>query len=220
MASTSGLFVSQQCPDDNVGASDNNAGNPPSKDTQFGQPANQFHPPPTAGYSYPPWQSPFPGASLFYHPAAFNMTTSSEPSSGATQGFPGYGPSWQAYDLLQGGYEGPQMLAQPQFTRHGPSSPGTPRVPSAPPGNNPVIALTSSASTAQGQHPGASGRPPICLPTERCQPAVEPMRTDVTRIADLPPLPEIPDDEYNADYEIDDSSDLGWAKGKAPISLK
>jgi hypothetical protein len=36
----------------------------------------------------------------------------------------------------------------------------------------------------------------------------------------LPPLPEISYDEFDADYESDDSSDLGGAEGKAPISLK
>ena len=39
-------------------------------------------------------------------------------------------------------------------------------------------------------------------------------------IADLPPLPEISCDEFDADGESDDSSDLGGAEGKAPISLK
>jgi len=37
---------------------------------------------------------------------------------------------------------------------------------------------------------------------------------------DLPPLPEISYDQYDGDYESDDSSDLGGAEGKAPISLK
>ena len=39
-------------------------------------------------------------------------------------------------------------------------------------------------------------------------------------IADLPPLPEISDDGFNADAESNDSSDLGGAEGKASISLK
>jgi len=42
MAPTGGLFGSQQRSEDNVGAADNNAGNAPSKDTQFGQPPTQF----------------------------------------------------------------------------------------------------------------------------------------------------------------------------------
>jgi hypothetical protein len=49
---------------------------------------------------------------------------------------------------------------------------------------------------------------------------VEPRRTDIAGIADLPPLPEISYDQYDADYESDDSSDLGGAEGEAPISLK
>jgi len=36
----------------------------------------------------------------------------------------------------------------------------------------------------------------------------------------MPPLPEICYDEFDADAESDDSSDLGGAEGKAPISLK
>jgi hypothetical protein len=55
---------------------------------------------------------------------------------------------------------------------------------------------------------------------KRFQPAVEPRRTDVAGIADLHPLPVISYDEFDADAESDDSSDLGRAKGKAPISLK
>jgi len=111
------------------------------------------------------------------------------------------------------------MFPPQQFAGHGPSSPGAPRVPPAPPGNNPVIRLTSSASPAPGQLPGAPGRPPINLPTKRFQPAAEPRRTDVAGIADLPPLPEISYDQYDAEYESDDLSDLGGAEGKAPISL-
>ena len=79
MAPTSGLVGSQQRPDDNVGASDNTGGNSPSKDTEFGQPANQFHPPPPPlGYSYPPSKPQFPGTPQFYHQAPFHMTPSSE----------------------------------------------------------------------------------------------------------------------------------------------
>jgi len=91
MAPNSRLFASQQLPDDNVGASDNNAGNTPNKDTQFGQPVNQFHPPPPPRYSYPPSQPTFPDAPRFYHQAPFNMTLSSQPSSGATKRYPSYG---------------------------------------------------------------------------------------------------------------------------------
>jgi len=93
-------------------------------------------------------------------------------------------------------------------------------VPPAPPGNNPVIQLTSSASTAAGQLSGAPGRPPISLPTKQLQPAAEARTTEVAGIADLPPLPEVFYDEYDADYESDDSSDLGGAECTAPIGSK
>jgi hypothetical protein len=42
----------------------------------------------------------------------------------------------------------------------------------------------------------------------------------VAGIADLPPLPEISYDEFDADAESDDLSDLGGAEGKAPTSLR
>ena len=93
-------------------------------------------------------------------------------------------------------------------------------MPPALPANIPVIQPTSSGSTPYGQLPGAPGRPPIRLRTKRFQPAAEPPRTDVVGIADLPPLPEISYDEFDADYESDHSSYLGGAEGKAPISLK
>jgi len=94
MAPTGWLFGSQQGPDDNVGASHNNAGNTPSKDTQFRQPTNQIHPPP--GYSDLPSQLPFPGAPQFYHHAPFNLKPSSEPSTGATKGYRSYASSWRS----------------------------------------------------------------------------------------------------------------------------
>ena len=49
---------------------------------------------------------------------------------------------------------------------------------------------------------------------------MEQQKTDVATIADLPPLPDISYDEYDADEESDYSSDLGSAKGKPPVSLK
>jgi len=154
-----GLFGSQQCADDKVGASDDNAGNTPSKDTQFGQPTNQIQPPP--GYSYPPSQPAFPIAPQFYHHAPFNMTPSPQPSTDATQGYPSYGPSWQAYDFPRGHYGGPEMFPPEQFTAHGPLSPGAPRGPPAPPQYNPVIRPTSSSSTSPGKLAGAPGGPPL-----------------------------------------------------------
>jgi hypothetical protein len=50
--------------------------------------------------------------------------------------------------------------------------------------------------------------------------AAELRRTNVAGIADLTPLTDISYDEFDAETESDDSSDLGRAKGKAPISLK
>jgi len=218
MAPQGGLFGSQQRPDDNVAASDNNAGNTPNKDTQLGQPTNQYPPPP--GYSYTPSQPPFRGAPQLNHHAPFNMTPSSQPSSGATHRYGSYGPPWPGYDFPQGGYGGPQLIPPQQFTQQGASSPCTPRVPPALPGNIPVFQPTSSASTPYGQLPREPGIPPIRLPTKRFQPAAELRRTDIEGIADWPPLPDIAYDEFDSDYESDDSSDLGWAEGKAPISLE
>jgi len=120
----------------------------------------------------------------------------------------------------KGGYGGPQTFPPQQFTGQGPSSPGAPQVPPALPGNIPVIQPTTSASTPYGQLPGAPGRLPISLPTKRFQPAAEPRRTDVAWIVDLPPLPDISYDEFDADHESDDLSDFGGAEVKAPISLK
>ena len=112
------------------------------------------------------------------------------------------------------------MFPPQQFTGHGPSSPGAPRVSAAPPANNPVIRLTASASTAPGQLPGAHGGPPISLQMKQFQPAAEPQRTDVAGIANSLPLPDISHDECDADYESDDLSDLPGAESNAPISLK
>jgi len=97
MSPTGGLFGSQPHWENNVGASDNNAGNTPSKVTHFGQPPIQIHPPP--GYRYPHSQPPFRGAPQFYHPAASIMTQSLQLSSGATQEYLSYGPSWQGYNF-------------------------------------------------------------------------------------------------------------------------
>jgi hypothetical protein len=112
------------------------------------------------------------------------------------------------------------MFPPEEFPRQGPSSPGAPQVSPALPGSIPVIRQTSSASTPYGQLPSTPGRHPISLPKKQFQPAAEPRRTDVAGIADLPPLPEISYDEFDADYESDDSSDLGGAEGNALIILK
>ena len=67
---------------------------------------------------------------------------------------------------------------------------------------------------------GALERHPISLLMKRFKPAAELRKTYVAGIADLPPLPEMSYDECNADDESDNSSDLGGAEGKPPISLK
>jgi hypothetical protein len=162
MAPLGGLFGSQLRPDDNVGVSDINAANTPSKYAQFGQHTNQIHPLP--GYCYLSSQPPFPGALQFYHHALFNMTPSFQPSTVATQGYQSYGPPWQAYDFPQGGYGGPQMYPPQQITRLGLSSPGAPRVPPALPQNIAVIRPNSSSFTAPGQGSSAPGRPLSSLP--------------------------------------------------------
>jgi hypothetical protein len=218
LAPPGGLFGSQQHPDDNVEGSENNAGNTASQDTEFGQPSNQIHPP--RGYCYLPLQPPFPGALQFYHHAPFNMTPSSQPSTAATQEYQSYAPSWQAYDFPQQGYGGPHIFPPQQFTAHGRTSPGTPRVPPTPPQNTPVIRPTTSSSTAPEQPPGAPGKPPSSLPTKRFLPPAELWRAELAGIAELPGLPGISFHQYDADCESDDSSDLGGADDKAPIRLK
>jgi len=148
------------------------------------------------------------------------MTLSSEPNSVATQRYPSYRPSWQWYDFPQWSYGGPWMFPAQLFTGQGPSSVGAPRVLPAPHGNIPVIWPTSSTWTPYGQSPGAPGRLRISLPTTRFQLAAEPPRPDVAGIPDLPPLQENSYDEFNADYEGHDPSDLCGANGQAPIRLK
>jgi len=113
------------------------------------------------------------------------------------------------------------MFPQQPFPGQGPSSPGAPRVPPGPLGNNPVNRPTSSSSTPPpGPPSGTPGRPLISLPTKRFLRPAESRETEVTRIADLPTLPEITYDEYDADDESDDSSNFGGAEGKRPVSLK
>jgi len=150
------------------------------------------------------------------------MTHSLQSTISTSQGYPSsYGPPWQGYGLHQGGYGGFQMFPPPQFPGEGPSSPGAPRVPPGPPGNHPVNWPTSSSLTPPRQPPaGAPGRHPISLPTKWFQPPVEPRKVDGVGIMDLPPLPGISYDDYNAADESNDSSDLGVAEGKPPITLK
>ena len=61
---------------------------------------------------------------------------------------------------------------------------------------------------------------PLASRTKRFQPPAEPRKTHVAGIADLPPLPELSYDRYDAAEESDDTLDLGGAEGRPPISLK
>ena len=113
------------------------------------------------------------------------------------------------------------MFSPLQFAGQVPSSPGAPRVPPGPPGNHPVNQPISPSSTLPPQpSSGARGRHPISLPTKRFQPPVELWKTDLTGIADLPPLPEMSYNEYDAADQSDDSLDLGSAEGKPSNRLK
>jgi len=218
MAPPGGQFGSQQRGDDNSESPDKSTPHATRKDSQFGNHTNQY---PPQGYGYPPSQQTFPGAPQFYHRSPFNMTHSSQPTSSASQQYPSSGPPWQGYDLHQGGYGGSQMFPPLRFPGHGPSSPGAPRVPPGPPGNYPLNQPTSSSLTPPPQPPsGAPGRYPTSLPMNRFQPPAEPRKTDVAGITELPRLPEMSYNEYDAANQSNDSSDLGGAEGKPPISLK
>ena len=185
MARLGGLFGLQQHCDDNSESSDNGSQTTTGKVSQSTKRDNQHQLP--HGYGYSPPQQPFPGALQFYHHSPFNITHSSQLSTRVSQQYPSYGPPSQEYDLHQGGYCESQMFPQQQFAGQGPSSPGAPRLPPGPPGNNPVNLPTSSSSTPPpGPPSGAPGRPPISLPTKRFLPAAEPCKTDVARTADLP----------------------------------
>jgi hypothetical protein len=203
-----GLFGSQQRRDDHSESPDNGTQPATGKDSRSGKHANQYEPP--HGYGYPPSQQPFPGAPQFYHHSPFNMThNSSQLTTSVSQRYPSSGPPWQRNNLHQGSYGKSQMVPQQQIQGRGPSSPGAPRVPPGPLGNNPVNRPTSSSSTPPpGPPSGVPGRPPISFPMKRFLPPAELRKTEVAMIADLPPLQEISYDEYDADDESDDSSDL------------
>jgi len=215
-----GWFGSQQRRDDNSGSLDSGSQTATGKDSRSVKHANQYHPP--HGYDYSPSQQPFPGALQFYYHPPCNMTqNSSQPTTSVSQWCPSCGPQWQGYDLPQGGYGESQMFPQQQFPGQGPSSPGTLRVPPGPQANNPVNRPTSSSFTPPPRpHSGAPGRPPISFPTGQFLLPVEPRNTDVARIVDLPQLPQISYNDYDADDGSDDLLNLGGAEGKPPVSLK
>jgi len=98
----------------------------------------------------------------------------------------------------------------------------------APPGNNPVNRPTSCSSTPPPESPsstpkhpsGRHGWHPIRLPTKIFQPSVELRTTNIAAIEDLPPLPELSYNKYEAYDSCNDLLDLGGAQGNAPMSLK
>jgi len=112
------------------------------------------------------------------------------------------------------------MFPPLQIPGQGPSAPGSPRVLPGLPEMHPVNWPTTSSSI----HPpesrsGAPGRPPISLPNKRFQLPAQLQKVEVTGMGDSPPLLDISCNDYDADDESDDSSDLGGAGGKPLISL-
>jgi len=149
------------------------------------------------------------------------MTHSSQPTTSTRQGYQRYGPPWQGYDLHQGGYGGSLMFLPPQIPEQGPSSPGALRLPPGPPENDSVNQPTSSTSNPPPERAsGAPWRRPFSLPMKRFQPPAVPWKTDVARIAELPPLPGLSYGEHDSDDESDDSSDSGGGECKPPVILK
>ena len=113
------------------------------------------------------------------------------------------------------------MLPAPESPGQAPSSQGAPGVSPGPPGNQLVNQPSSSSSTPPPQpHFGPHERHAISLRTKKFQPPAHLPKTHVAGIADLPPFTELSNDKYDVAVESDDSSDLGGAEGKPPISLK
>jgi len=95
------------------------------------------------------------------------------------------------------------------------------KLPQALRGNDPVNWPTSSGSTLPPGPPfSAPGRPPISLLMKQFLPPVHPWEADVQRMANLPPLPEISYDVDDSYDTKDNSTDLGTAEGKPPVTLK
>jgi len=199
MAPLGDLFSLEQRCDNNSGFSDNDSRNATGKDSQLVKHTNQYHPP--HGYGYPLSQQLFPSAPPLYQHSPFNVTHSSlQPTTSISQRFPSYGPLWQGYHLHHGSYGESQMFSQQLFPGEGPSSPGALRVPPGPPWNNTVNRPTSSSSTAPpGPPSGAPGRTPNSLQMKGFLQPAQPWKTDIVQIADLPPWPESPYDDYDPD---------------------
>jgi len=113
------------------------------------------------------------------------------------------------------------MFPPPPSPAQGLSSPGPPTVPPGPPENHPVNLPTSSSPNPPPEHPsGTPGRPPTTLLKNRFQLPAEPQKTDVAGIPEFYILLEISNDDYEADDDNEDVSDLGGAEGNLPISPK
>jgi len=113
------------------------------------------------------------------------------------------------------------MFPSPQIPGQGPSSPGALRVPPGPLETHPVNQPTlSSCNPPPERTSGAPRRFPISLSMKQFQPPAELRKIDDIRIAELPPLPEMSYDDYDADDESNNLSDLGGAEGKPPVNLK
>jgi len=123
--------------------------------------------------------------------------------------------------LHKGVYSGSEMFPPSQIAEQGPSPPGPQRVPPGQPQNHPVNQPTSSRSNPPPEPPsGTPRRPPIGHSIKQFQPPSELQKTNISRIADFPPLLEMAYHDYDGDDGSDNSSDLGGAEGKLPISLK
>jgi len=202
MASLGSLLTTKKWDDDTSQLSDNSSQPATGTVSRFRKYTTQYYPPQV--YHYPPSQQPFPGAPQLYHHSPLNMTRTSQATACASTEFPSYGPRLEGFNLHQGGYGTSQMSPPVQIPRQGSASPSAPRVPPGLMGNNPVNQTTSSSSTPPPGTPSrVPGRPPISLQTKGEQPPADPHKRYVAGIEDLPPLPEISYDKYDAVNQSD-----------------
>ena len=207
-----GLCGTQQRHEDYSESSDHSSQPATAKDSGFVKHSNQYHP--QHGYGFlPPWQR-FAGAPPCYQHSPFTMTHCSQPTPSTSHGYPRYGPQWEGHDFHQGGYGGIQMFTPPHTPGQGPSSPGEPIVPPEPPENHPVNWPTCSISYPPPEHVSSACRTPQTSLRTRLFPLpAEQRTTGVTRIADLPSLPEMFYDNYISDDKRGD-----WYVSKMSIS--
>jgi hypothetical protein len=162
MAHPGDVFGAQQRSEDTSKSSEKSSQSAPTKDSVFGKQTNQYHPP--HGFGNLSSQQPLTGAPLFHEHFPINKTHSSQPTTGASQGNPSFGPQWQGYDLHQDCYGGSQMFPPPQTPGQGLSFPGALRVPPEPLEYDPTNGPTSSTSNTLPEPPsGALVRPLISL---------------------------------------------------------